>query len=363
MLESPIQQLNKRLQNPKQHRRFSLLYIGNQLSEHGYTATMVETLGELLAEHYEVFRASSKRLPLLRLVDMLFTLFKLRKRIGIVIIDTYSSKAFYYAWAVALLARLLGKPYIPILHGGDLPRRLQRHPVLCRSIFAFSQVNVAPSEYLCRAFIEAGFQNTELIPNYINISLYPFLLRPSVRPRLLWVRSFHQTYHPEMALKVLALLLPKYPDACLCMVGPDKDGSLERCKLLAAELGIEDKVEFTGLLDKSAWVRLSVQYDIFINTTNFDNTPVSVIEAMALGLPVVSTNAGGLPYLLTHRHDALLTPIGQEKDFATAIEYLINNADFAQVLAQNARQKVASFDWTVLQKRWYKLIEQTSFLS
>ena len=100
-----------------------------------------------------------------------------------------------------------------------------------------------------------------------------------------------------MAVKVLQQLQKQYPSATLTMVGPDKDGSLQTTKDFAKSLGIT--VNFSGQLTKEEWWELASKHDIFINTTHFDNTPVSVMEAMALGLPVVSTNVGGIPYLLT----------------------------------------------------------------
>src|SRR5690606_32388170 len=116
------------------------------------------------------------------------------------------------------------------------------------------------------------------------------------KPRLLWVRSFSQIYNPVLALKIVEILKLKAMEVSLCMVGPDKDGSLQRCKEMATELNLP--VSFTGLLSKQEWIALSRDFDIFINTTNFDNMPISVMEAMSLGMPVISTNVGGLPLLI-----------------------------------------------------------------
>ena len=78
-----------------------------------------------------------------------------------------------------------------------------------------------------------------------------------------------------------------------------KDGSMEACKEYAAEEKLP--VKFTGKLEKNEWIKISADAGIFINTSNIDNTPVSLMEAMALGLPVVSTNVGGIPYLIEDR--------------------------------------------------------------
>ena len=146
----------------------------------------------------------------------------------------------------------------------------------------------------------------EFIPNFIDIEKYTFRSIKEVQPNLLWVRSLHKIYNPKMAIKVLSVITKKYPHAKLCMVGPDKDGSMIKCKNLSKKLKIENNVKFTGILDQDEWIKLSEEYDVFINTTNADNMPVSIIECLALGLPIVSTNVGGLAYLLENNKNALL---------------------------------------------------------
>lgn len=286
---------------------------------------------------------------------MVLSFFRVVSKVDYVLIDTYSTNAFYYAWAIAQLARLFGKPYIPLLHGGRLPERLARSPWLCRMVFGFAFVNAAPSTYLMDVFQKAGFRVT-FIPNFINIGQYPFLLRKQLRPRLLWVRSFHRQYHPELAVKVLAKLLETYPQASLCMVGPNKDGSLEKCKALAETMGIAGQIRFTGLMPKSEWITLSNDSDLFINTTNFDNMPVSVIEAMALGLPVVSTNVGGLPYLIKDREDGLLVDKGNVTEMVDAIRRLLEEPALASRLSSTARAKAENFDAGIVLQKWVALL-------
>ncbi|KAA6329422.1 hypothetical protein EZS27_021771 [termite gut metagenome] len=270
-----------------------ILYIGNKLSVHGYTPTSVETLGVQLSEYFEIITVSDKKNKILRMLDIVFTVMQYRNRISKVIIDTYSTSNFYFAFVAAGLCRAYNIPYIPILHGGSLPQRLDKSKLLSKFIFTHSLTNVVPSGYLQYEFNRRGYQNVVLIPNNINISIYTFKVREIISPRLLWVRSFASCYNPAMAVRVLAELKKTHPEAELCMVGQDKDGSMLKSQQLANLLGIACSVTFTGKLTKQAWIKLSEQYNIFINTTDVDNTPVSVIEAMALGLPVISTNVGG----------------------------------------------------------------------
>lgn len=332
-----------------------LLYLGNQLSKHGYNKTTIETLGlQLEQEGYEVNYASNKKTFLFRLLDMMWAVFVYRKQFSYVLIDTYSTRAFWYAFVCSQLARVFNIKYIPILHGGNLPNRLQKNPKLCQMVFANAYQNVAPSGYLRQAFQEAGFTNVIYIPNSIEIEKYSFKIRTEFAPKLLWVRAFATIYNPEMAVKVLFELQRKYPNASLTMVGPDKDGSLQTTKSFAESLGIT--VRFTGQLSKEDWWQLASEHDIFINTTHFDNTPISVMEAMALGLPVVSTNVGGIPYLLTDKENALLVNDNDGVAMTTAICSLLDNQEKAKALALNARNFIEQMDWNVVKEEWKEVL-------
>ncbi|MFT3795441.1 glycosyltransferase family 4 protein [Flavobacterium sp.] len=332
----------------------NLLYIGNKLSAHGANTTGIEMLGPLLAQNgYVVRYASDKKNKLSRLLDMVWKTISLRQTTDYVLIDTYSTVNFWYAVAVSQLCRLFGLKYIPILHGGDLPNRLRRNPKLCRLVFSHAHVNVAPSGYLWEAFRNAGFQTLK-IPNAIDTAHYVFTERKKLKPKLLWVRSFSDLYNPQMAVKVLHEVKKQFPDAELCMVGPDKNGNLEKTRQLAESLGVS--VEFTGKLSKADWLKLSEAYDIFINTTHYDNMPVSVIEAMALGIPVVSTNVGGLPFLLEHGKTALFVADNDTDEMAKCVINLINDQEIKSKIVQNAFLLTREFDTQKVQSAWLEIL-------
>ena len=138
------------------------------------------------------------------------------------------------------------------------------------------------------------------------------------------------------------------------MVGPFSDDSYQETFDLIKEYHLEDSVEFTNVLLKEEWHKKSIDYDIFINTTNFDNTPISVLEAMALGLPIVSTNVGGIPFLINHEIDGLLVEKNNEQQMYKAIVSIINDVNSS--LAANARKKVEKFDWEFVKNKWLKIL-------
>jgi glycosyltransferase involved in cell wall biosynthesis len=332
-----------------------LLYLGNRLSKHGFNKTTIETLGlHLEQEGFGLYYASNKKSFPFRMLDMMWSVVLYRKQVSYILIDTYSTKAFWYAFFCSQLARLLNIKYIPILHGGDLPNRLKNNPKLCRMVFGNAYQNVAPSGYLKQAFESAGFTNVIHIPNSIEIDKYEFKTRAELTPKLLWVRAFASIYNPKMAVKVLHQLQEKYPSASLTMVGPDKDGSLQTTKAFAESL--EVAINFTGQLAKEDWWQLASEHDIFINTTHFDNTPISVMEAMALGLPVVSTNVGGIPYLLADKENALLVSDNDVSKMTDAICSLLEDQQKASDLTLNARHFIEQMDWNVVKEEWKRVL-------
>lgn len=333
-----------------------VLYIGNKLASSGRTPTTVDTLSKQFEEFLDVVSVSDKFNKIARLYDMCSSVIK-HKDVDYVIIDTYSSSAFYFTLAVSFFCRMLNKKYIPILHGGNLPARLDCSPKMSRFIFVHSYMNVSPSDYLHHEFEIRGYQRLVTIPNNIDISMYKYKKREDFNPKLLWVRSFAETYNCTMAIEVLKRVLNKYPNAELCMVGPDKDGSMQKTINLAEHYGIRDHLKITGQMSKTEWHKLSEKYDIFISTTNFDNTPVSVIEAMALGLPVISTNVGGVPYLVNDGEDAFLVPKGDAFQMAEKIDFIINNPIVMQNICLKARDKAENFGWNKVKSQWQDILK------
>ncbi len=333
-----------------------ILYIGNDLAIDSFTATYISFFSKVLKkEGYEVRKASNKNNKALRLVEMLGLIAKHYKSTDVVIIDTYGAMNFYYAFLVAKACQVYNLDYIPILHGGNLPERLTDNRFLSKSLFGKAKMNVAPSLFLYNIFKKEGFDNLQIIPNSIELRKYPFKERSIFKPKLLWVRRFQGRYNPMLAVKVLEELLLQYPEAELCMVGPEKDGTMKKCKAYTEKYKLP--VNFPGKLKKKEWAGMSVEYDIFLNTTNIDNTPISVIESMALGLAVVSTDVGGMHFLIDDTKDGLLVPPKDVPAMTAAVKQIMENPNKTREMVMNAREKVRNFDWEIVKSQWNQLLK------
>ncbi|MDV7187459.1 glycosyltransferase family 4 protein [Lutibacter sp. TH_r2] len=333
-----------------------IVYIGNNLAKktNYFSAMEMLALG-LKKNNFQIILSSDKENKILRILEMCFVVYKNRKTSHVILIDTFSTINFYYALIISQLCRLLGLKYIPILHGGNLPYRLKKNSFLSKLLFNNSYINVSPSNYLKSEFESHGFK-IKYIPNAISIDNYNFRLRKLYRPKLLWVRAFDKTYNPIMAIEVVKDLTHEFKNIDLCMVGPFKDTTIDDVKRLIEDYNLQDNIKITGVLPKEKWHQLSIDYDIFINTTTIDNMPVSVIEAMALGLPVISTNVGGIPYLINNKVDGLLVENNNVKEMTNQIRNLMNNPEKGQKITLNARKKVENYDTISTMKEWIKLL-------
>lgn len=335
----------------------SLLVVGNLLGPgRGGTQAAGELAARLAQRGWRVFATSGWRPRPVRLLDMLSTAWRLRDRYELAHVDVFSGRAFLWAEAVTLLLRRLRKPYVLTLHGGGLPEFTRRWPRRVRRLLRPAPAVTAPSRYLLERM--APYRaDIRLIPNAIEVSRYRFRLRSAPEPRLTWLRAFHRIYNPELAPSVLRFLLAEFPEAKLAMVGPDKgDGSRKRTADVAARLGVGDRVQLLDGVPKDSVPSVLDEADLFLNTTNVDNTPVSVIEAMACGLCIVSTNVGGIPYLLDHERDALLVPPDDAEAMAAAVRRILTEPGLAARLSENARRKAEQFDWSIVLPQWEQLL-------
>lgn len=332
-----------------------VLLVGNFLSRHLATRTVGEELAaRLAASGWPVTSTSERRPRLPRLLDMQRTIW--RAGYAVAQVDVYSGAAFFWAEAACWSLRRRRTPYVLTLHGGRLPEFAARRPRRVRRLLGTARAVTTPSPYLQRAM--APFrEDLRLLPNPLDLAAYPYARRERARPRLAWLRAFHRIYNPELAPRVLARLVEEHPEAALTMIGPDKgDGSLERTRREAARLGVAGRVTFTGGVPKAEVGRHLAESDVFLNTSDADNAPVSVTEAMACGLCVVTTDAGGLRDLVDDGGDALVVPRDAPQEMAAAVSRLIADAELASRLSANARRRSEALDWLRLLPEWERLL-------
>jgi glycosyltransferase involved in cell wall biosynthesis len=333
------------------------LFIGNFFySTRGTKSLSEELTNELVASGWKVITASSKLNRVARILDILTTIWTRRREYSIAQVEVYSGLAFIWAEMAAAALRILGKPFVLTLHGGDLPNFADRWPRRVAFLLSLGSIVVSPSRYL-EAHMAKYRSDLLIIPNSIKLSGYEFRQRRTPRPRLVWMRAFHALYNPTLAVRTLLEILPQWPDASLIMIGPDRgDGSFKDTLDLIERAGIGSRVQLVGSVPKETVPEWLSKGDIFVNTSHIDNTPISLLEALACGLCVISTNVGGIPYLLENEHDGLLVRRNDNLGMAEAVRRVLANPDVAARLSLNGRRKAECFDSALILPQWKALL-------
>ncbi len=343
--------------------RFGVLLVGNFLSAaKPGSCTVCELLaGRLSSAGWSVLTTSDRPARAFRLINMLVTAWRRRSEYAVAQIDVYSGASFFWAEAVCELLGYLGKPSVLTLHGGNLPVFARRWPGRVRRLLNSASFVTTPSLYLQQA-LHTFRKDLQHLPNAIDLTCYPFRPRSKPLPKLVWLRAFDRIYNPILVPRMVAELAPHLPEIQMTMFGPDKgDGSYLECAREIARLKLGEHIKLAGPIPKSEVPQALDQGDIFINTTNIDNSPVSVIEAMACGICVVSTNAGGLPYLVADGKDGLLVPCGDHKALAASVRQVLAEPALADSISRNARAKAEHYDWGEILPLWEALLVRAAY--
>lgn len=332
-------------------------FVGTHAADASRYPSASQTVAAALSERgFDTHLTSTATGRLERLRDIRRTVSRGRDAFDVIVIDTFSTRALWYARMASRLAARQQVPAIAVLHGGNLPAVARDRPRRLRPHLDRVAHVVAPSRYLAREVGERLGVSVSVIPNPVPTDTIDGRVRPLAQPRLLWARAFGAEYRPADALRLLAEL----PDATLVMAGPDRDGSEAVCRALATELGVEDRVRFTGLVTKSHLGQLASEADIFLNTTSVDNVPVSVIEAMAGGLCLVSTSAGGLADIVDDGRTGLLVPVGDVQRMAQAVRRLVADTALATRISAAAREAARAYDTTRVADAWQALLRDVA---
>ena len=324
-------------------------------SNEGWVVSQGEVLGErLMDEGYEVLMTSSKLGRWRRMIDIFVSLIKWRRRYDVVVVMVYSGPAFWVARMAAGLANRLRKKLVLWLHGGALPSYLGEHPAARRWLETAADRIIAPSHYLLANL--SGATPKLIIRNTLPVEQVPFMPRRDLLPSMLWMRTFHSIYQPLLALDVVELLVTKGVAATLTFAGQDK-GMRDVVASAVEERGLADHVSILGFLDEDAKLAAFARHDIYLNTTAVDNFPVSLVEAAAAGLIVVSTAVGGIPSLFTDGINALLADTSDPVDLADAVVRVVDEPLLAERLSREGRNLAELCTWREIGGQWTGLLD------
>lgn len=251
-----------------------------------------------------------------------------------------------------LMARLRGKKVVLNYRGGDADQFLKWWGWLTKPFFQMANVTTAPSRFLSQVIQKRIGIPVTIVPNMVNFSLFRYRERFSFQPKMVATRHLEDAYDVESVLRAFRQIQLNFPDASLWIAGT---GSEEvRLRKLASvwKLG---NVRFLGYVDHQALPGIYDQCDILLNGSRIDNFPGSLMEASASGLVVVSTNAGGIPFIYENGKNALLVDVGDWRALAAQVELVLRHQDLARQLTSAGVDLCRQCDWQNVRRALYEV--------
>jgi glycosyltransferase involved in cell wall biosynthesis len=345
-------------------RRVTIAMVAPNVSMAGGQAVQAKVLAaHLRADGYEVQLVPTnppfprgagwlKRLRYIRIVATeglyLPTLRKLRSADVV-----HVASASYWSFLLAPLptivaARRWGKPILLNYQSGEADDHLANWGSLVHPWLKMVDKIVVPSLFLRDVFARHGYQ-ADVIPNVIDTAQFRFRERLPLLPEFLSVRNFEPHYGVEHTLVAFAMIQTVFPAASLTLAGR---GSQEaELKHLAQALALRN-VRFVGAVEAVSMPALYDAHSIFLNSSFVDNQPLSVLEAAASGLPVVSTGVGDIPNMIEDGESGTLVPVGDPSAMAKAGMLLLEQPDRASLMARRAKELLRQYDWSKVGPAW-----------
>jgi L-malate glycosyltransferase len=293
-----------------------------------------------------------------RLAFYLINLWKVAGQVDLFHIMANSGWSWHLFTVPAVwIAKLRGVPTVINYRGGEAEKFFSKSFKYVKPTLNASTSVIVPSRFLQEVFSKRGIR-TQIIANIIDLDRFNLVEKKSKQyfPHLLVARNLELIYDNETAIRAFNEILTIYPDARLTIAGTGPE--LEDLQSLVGQLDLSTRVKFTGCVDTQQMPALYQSADVMLNPSRVDNMPNSILEALACGVPVVSTNVGGIPYMVDHEKTALLVDSEDYMAMAAAIRVVLEDKQCQKNLVNSGLSLVKQFSWPEVSQHWLSLYKK-----
>jgi len=280
---------------------------------------------------------------LFRLCCYIVTLLTCLRKMSVIHLMANSGWSFYlFSMPVIYIASWYKVPLIMNYRGGLADDFFAKDWRWIKGAMARIDQVIVPSGFLKQVFLRYGVEST-IVPNMVDLSVFDFqqVRLDKNNLHIVVTRNLEAIYDNKTAIEGFALFAKQAPHARLSIAGSGEQAT--ELVALVERLHLNNKVTFVGRLDRPEIAELYQNADILLNTSLVDNTPNSLIEALACGLVVVSSNVGGIPYLVTDQQHAFLVPPQSSTSVAQSLQLVIEQPEHARDIALNGHKMVTQF--------------------
>ena len=295
-----------------------------------------------------------------RLVPYLTKLWKLAGEVEVVHVLANSGWSWQlFATPAVWIGHFRGTPVIVNYRGGEARKYFGKAIRWVRPTIIRGDALIVPSAYLQEVFAEFDL-GARVIPNIIDLERFSpkgqLQQRAAGHPHLVITRNLEPIYDISTAIRAISILVPKVPGIRVSIAGSGPQEA--ELKALSSRLGLDEVITFSGRLPPDEIADLYRDADIMLNPTAVDNMPNSLLEAMASGLPIVTTNVGGIPYVVKDGETALFVDAGDARGMADQVLRLLGDHELYTRLVNNGLAEVQQYAWKVVKDQWLALYGQ-----
>lgn len=298
---------------------------------------------------------------LFRLIPFIFNLWRTFGKTEVVHLMANSGWSWHlFAVPAIWVARFRRVPVIVNYRGGEAGSFLEKSEGLIKWSMHRVREIVVPSAYLQDIFRSYRIE-ARVIPNIIDLSRFTPVEKEAVasaEPHIIVCRNLEAIYDNATALRAFKEILQSFPGARMTLAGEGPERN--KLELLAKELDIAEQVSFPGRLNVEGMVDLYRSADLMLNASRVDNMPNALLESMSMGLPFVSTDAGGIPYIVEDEEHGLLVPVGDWQKMADAAIRLLSDGELYRRLSINGQKEVSRYRWSSVKPLWMELYRETA---
>ncbi len=330
--------------------------LSSQLAQSGVSVSFLRTNDNyrpVWVENIKMVRAG------FRLLNFILDVWKTASRVQLFHVLSNSGWSWYlYSMPVIIIGRLRNVPVIINYRGGGADEFFKTSWRWVKPAMQKASMITVPTAFLQQVFTKWGVQ-TEIVPNIIDLAIFfPDETEKNQEPKkpelplhIIVTRNLEKIYGNDIAIKAFHLMLKDFPTARLTIAGSGEEQAL--LTALVKQLDIENKVTFAGRLERQKMAELYRDADIMINASTVDNTPNSIIEALASGVIVISSNVGGIPFLVENKKHAILVEKNTPELFAESLKETMRDERLQNTLILNGFSLVKQFTWDNVQKKLF----------
>lgn len=266
--------------------------------------------------------------------------------------------ASYYSYMLSampplLLGKLLGKKVILNYRSGEAEDHLANWRTAIPTMRLADEI-IVPTGYLVDVFERFNLRARSIF-NIIELDRFRFRERAPLRTIFLTSRLLEPLYNVGCVLRAFKIIQERYPQASLTVAGE----GWQRAELeeLARELNLQ-QTKFIGRVPFEEMPAMYDGADIYLTATDLDNMPSSITECLAAGLPVVTTDAGGIPYIVEHEQTCMMIARNDHEAMAASAIRLLEDAELSARIARQGREHSHQWTWERVGRRWLSLYQE-----